>query len=90
MGEKLPNSVQLGAALRKIREARKPKLSIERVALDAGIDKSFLTDIELLNRNPSWETVRAVVEALDIDLDELMEVARSLPAAKSEADETEA
>lgn len=89
VGRALPNSVQIGAAIRMIRKAKRPKVSIEALALVAGMDKSYLTDIELLNRNPSWETLRVVVEALEIDLGDLVDVALAMPPhATPEADES--
>jgi transcriptional regulator with XRE-family HTH domain len=95
MGGRLPNSVQIGAAIREIRTAVQPKVSIEALALAAGIDKSYLTEIELGKRPKfSWEKMRVVVEALelgfDVDIDRLIEVALTMPPdAKPEADETE-
>jgi transcriptional regulator with XRE-family HTH domain len=91
MVRRLPNSVQIGAAIRKIRQAEQPKASIEALALRAGIDKSYLTEIELGQREKfSWETMRVVVEALDVGPDELIRVALTMsPDAKPEADETE-
>lgn len=87
MDKRLPSSVQIGAAIRKIREAREPDLTIEALAQAADIDTSYLSDIERLLRNPSWEIVAALVEALDIDLMELVDEALRMPAdASPEAD----
>jgi transcriptional regulator with XRE-family HTH domain len=95
MGRRLPNSVQIGEAIRKIRTAEQPKVSIEALALASGVDKSYLTEIQLGKRPKfSWEKMRVVVEALDlrfdVDLDGLIEVALTMPPdTKLEADETE-
>ncbi len=45
----------MGAAIRKVREEKQPKLTIEALALVAGMDKGYLSDIERLKRNPSWD-----------------------------------
>lgn len=81
----------MGAAIRKVREEKQPKLTIEALALAAGMDKGYLSDIERLKRNPSWDKLAPLVEALEIDLAALIREARTMPPdAKPETDESKA
>lgn len=76
----VPNSKQLGFAIRERREEQ--KLTIEELATEAGVDTSYLSGIERLGRNPSWSKLARIVGALDIDASEL--VARAEQIARSE------
>jgi transcriptional regulator with XRE-family HTH domain len=78
MDPRLPNSVQVGRAIRKKRE-EVPDLSIEALALSAGISTSYLSDIERKGRKFSWEVLSAIIEALGVELDDLITVARVIP-----------
>jgi len=54
----------LGRAIRELRTER--GLSQEAVALDAGIQPSWLSHIEAGRRNPSWSTVQRIAAALGV------------------------
>jgi transcriptional regulator with XRE-family HTH domain len=65
----------LGAAIRKLRSAR--KATQETVAQDAGITVAHLSKIERGHTNPTWGTVTAIAKALGVSIRQL--------AAESEA-----
>jgi XRE family transcriptional regulator, regulator of sulfur utilization len=67
------SSAQLGAAIRLFRESRAQ--TIEDLAADAGIHWTYLSGIEHGKRNPSWQVVSGLSEALDVDLGEIARVA---------------
>jgi len=67
------NPVQLGAAIRLLRQAREQ--TIEDLAADAGIHWTYLSGIEHGKRNPSWQVVSGISAALDVDLGEIARVA---------------
>jgi transcriptional regulator with XRE-family HTH domain len=78
---RLPSSVQIGQAIRKKRQEQVPELSIESLALAAGITTGYLSDIERQRRKQfSWEVLASIVEALGIDLSELIAEAEAMPA----------
>jgi transcriptional regulator with XRE-family HTH domain len=76
----VPNSKQLGFAIRERREDQ--KLTIEELAAKAGVDTSYLSGIERLGRNPSWSKLTKVFEALDVAASELIERAEQLAIAE--------
>jgi XRE family transcriptional regulator, regulator of sulfur utilization len=59
----------LASVLRRMREER--GLAREAVAFAAGVSTGSLTRIELGQSIPSWTTVRAVIAALEVSLEEL-------------------
>jgi transcriptional regulator with XRE-family HTH domain len=71
-----PTSAQLGAAIRELREEKGP--SIEGLALAAGVDPSYLSGIERGKRNPTWEKLRPIVEALGVETSEMVELAERI------------
>lgn len=71
-----PTSSQLGAAIRQLREERGP--TIEALALAAGVDPSYLSGIERGKRNPTWEKLRPIVEALGVETSTLVELAERI------------
>lgn len=79
MSEPLPNSKQIGAAIRKLRTEKKSKPSIENLAHAANVSTSYMSNIENLKRNPSWDVVVAIVEALEVDLPKLISEAQAMP-----------
>lgn len=76
----VPNSKQLGVAIRERREDQ--GLTIEELAAEAGVDTSYLSGIERLGRNPSWSKLSRIVGALKIDASEL--IGRAEQIARSE------
>ena len=79
MADRLPNSAQIGRAIRKTREEKAPDLSREDFALSAGISVSYLSNIENGQRKFSWEVLATLVEALEVDLGDLLIVAQGMP-----------
>jgi transcriptional regulator with XRE-family HTH domain len=66
----------LGAAIRKLRGAR--KTTQETVAQDAGITVAHLSKIERGQTNPTWSTVKAIAKALGVSMGELGKLAEEL------------
>lgn len=64
MGPRSPRHAAFGAAVRKVREAH--GLSQERLALDAGLDRSYVGGIERGERNPSLTNVFKIADALGV------------------------
>jgi transcriptional regulator with XRE-family HTH domain len=62
--------VQMGAALRAVREAR--GLSLREVARRVGVSPSFVSQVETGKANPSVGTLYALVGVLGTSLDDLM------------------
>jgi transcriptional regulator with XRE-family HTH domain len=77
----IPNSKQLGIEIRERREEK--DLTIEGLAGAAGVDTSYLSDIERLGKNPSWEKLASIVRALDIDASALVLRAEEIAQAES-------
>jgi transcriptional regulator with XRE-family HTH domain len=59
----------LAKVLRRLREER--DYSREVVAVRAGVSLTTLVKAELGSSSPTWPTVRAIAEALDVSLEEL-------------------
>jgi len=57
---------QLGMRIRYLRKEK--GLSIEDLALEAGINKNYLSDLERGRRNPSLIILNRIAVALDISL----------------------
>lgn len=53
-------------------------LTIERFALKVGTDYSYLSDIERLGRNLTWEKLTSIAELLDVDVSELVAEAEAI------------
>jgi transcriptional regulator with XRE-family HTH domain len=62
-------SVQLGAAIRKLRASR--GWSIEALADRADVHWTSISRIELGEQSPTWETVGRIAAALGLDVGEL-------------------
>jgi transcriptional regulator with XRE-family HTH domain len=71
-----PTSAQLGSAIRRFRTER--ELTIESLASIAGIHWTYLTGIELGQRNPSWKVIAAIAAGLEIKVSELARLAEAL------------
>lgn len=61
---------QLGMRIRYLRN--KKKLSQEDLALNAGINKNYLSDLERGSRNPTLKILEKLAKALEINLETLM------------------
>jgi len=57
--------VLLGQNVRRLRQQR--RLSQEELALDAGMKRSYLSDLERGTRNPSVKALGRLAEALSVD-----------------------
>jgi transcriptional regulator with XRE-family HTH domain len=60
----------LGANVRRVRSAK--GLSQEQLALDAGMKRSYLSDLERGTRNPSVRALERLAHALDVEAGELL------------------
>ena len=60
---------QLGMRIRFLRKQR--NLSIEDLALEAGVNKNYLSDLERGMRNPSLKVLSKIATALKISISEL-------------------
>jgi transcriptional regulator with XRE-family HTH domain len=70
---------RFGARLRQLRKAR--KLSQEKVALKAGLDRSYLGGIERGENNVSLVNIERIAEALGVGAGELFGLASRSPPA---------
>lgn len=61
---------QLGMRIRYLRT--KKKMSIEELALEAGVNKNYLSDLERGTRNPTLKIMEKIAKALEIDLSTLV------------------
>jgi transcriptional regulator with XRE-family HTH domain len=65
----------LGVVLRRLREER--GLSQETLAFHAGVTAGTLARLELGQSDPSWSTICAVAQALDVRLREIVTAAET-------------
>jgi transcriptional regulator with XRE-family HTH domain len=59
-----PTNAALGRAIRRLRQQR--RLSIEALALNAGMHPTYLSEIERGARNPTWSKLGAVASTLGV------------------------
>jgi transcriptional regulator with XRE-family HTH domain len=62
----MPTNADLGQALRRLRRAR--RLTIEALALNAGMHPTYLSGIERGIRNPTWEKLACLAGALGVSV----------------------
>ena len=62
-------NVQLGMRIRYLRKQK--GLSQEDLALEAGVNKNYLSDLERGERNPTVAIVEKIASALEVDLSTL-------------------
>jgi transcriptional regulator with XRE-family HTH domain len=74
-----PAHAALGRALRKLRTER--GLSQEGLALEAGLDRTYIGGIERGERNPSYGSLLKVSEALGIPLSTMIKTAEEMDQA---------
>jgi transcriptional regulator with XRE-family HTH domain len=72
----------VGPAFRLLRERH--SLSQEQLALNAGLDRTYVSGIERSRRNPSLKSMQRMATELSVSLDKVFALAREL------ADENEA
>lgn len=60
---------QLGMRVRYLRKTK--KMSIEDLALEAEINRNYLSDLERGKRNPTLQVISKIAAALQISLEEL-------------------
>lgn len=60
---------QLGMRIRYLRKSK--HLSIEDLALEASINKNYLSDLERGRRNPTVNVIEKIALALDTNLENL-------------------
>lgn len=61
---------ELGMRIRYLRTNK--KMSQEDLALEAEVNKNYLSDLERGNRNPTLKILDKIAKALDVDLSTLM------------------
>lgn len=67
--------MSLGWAVRSLRQQR--NLTIEALALDAGVHPTYLSGIERGVRNPSWGKLRALADTLGVSVAVIAEEAEA-------------
>lgn len=65
----------LGVNVRRYRKLK--GMSQERLALDAGMERSYVSDLERGQRNPSVRALGRLATALDVDPKTLLEVPKA-------------
>lgn len=66
----------VGPAFRQLRE--QSGLSQEGLALEAGLDRTYVSGIERGRRNPSLNSMQRLAEALGVTLDQVFALAMAL------------
>lgn len=66
----------VGPAFRLLRERH--SLSQEQLALNAGLDRTYVSGIERSRRNPSLKSMQRMASELSVSLDEVFTLAREL------------
>jgi transcriptional regulator with XRE-family HTH domain len=66
----------VGPAFRLLREQR--SLSQEQLALNAGLDRTYVSGIERSRRNPSMNSMQRMAVELSVSLDQVFALAREL------------
>jgi transcriptional regulator with XRE-family HTH domain len=84
----MPTNTDLGRAIRRLR--REQRLTIETLALDAGLHPTYLSGIERGIRNPTWDKIGSLARTLDMPVSALVltaeqeaEVARVVREARA-------
>lgn len=72
----------VGPAFRLLRE--RAAISQEDLALQAGLDRTYISGIERGRRNPSLKSMQRIAQELSTPLDEVFKLARKLADKGSE------
>lgn len=62
---------RFGNQIKRIRISK--NMSQEKLALEAGLDRSYVGQVERGERNPSLKNVKRIAEAMNVSLSNLME-----------------
>lgn len=76
MAQPVPEYVALGRAVRQIRSER--GLSQENLALDAGLDRTYVSGVERGRRNPSYGSLLKLALALEVKASLIISTAEDL------------
>ncbi|MGB6057604.1 MAG: helix-turn-helix transcriptional regulator [Microthrixaceae bacterium] len=76
MAQPVPEYVALGRAVRQIRSER--GLSQENLALEAGLDRTYVSGIERGRRNPSYGSLLKLALALEVKASLIISTAEDL------------
>lgn len=76
MAQPVPEYVALGRAVRQIRSER--GLSQENLALDAGLDRTYVSGVERGRRNPSYGSLLKLALALGVKVSVIVLTAEDL------------
>lgn len=68
---KLESLAQLGRRIREMRESR--GLTQEQFGFASGLDRTYISDLERGNRNPSYLGLRKLARGLSTSLSEMLE-----------------
>ena len=71
-GKRQPLQVAFGKAVRRIRKTR--KISQETLALNAGINRTYMGDVERGERNLALQNMEKIASALGVKVSELLRV----------------
>lgn len=82
IGPKPESLVALGRAIRQLRDERPVPLSQERLALDGGLDRSYVGGVERGERNPSYLNLLKIADGLDVRPSELIALAEALTSKR--------
>ena len=71
MGKKTDITTAFGKTLRRLRIAK--KLTQEELGLEAGLRRTFISSLELGQKQPSLETIQKLAAVLDLSLSKLFQ-----------------
>jgi transcriptional regulator with XRE-family HTH domain len=71
MGKKMDVSVAFGKTLRRLRIAK--KLTQEELGLEAGLRRTFISSLELGQKQPSISTIQKLAVVLEISMSKLLQ-----------------
>lgn len=74
-----PTLIQLGAAIRSVREKR--ELSIEALASEADLHTVSVSRIEVGKQNPTWIALTNLAGALEVEIIDLVTLATEQPGS---------
>jgi transcriptional regulator with XRE-family HTH domain len=69
----VPTKADLGQAIRRLRRER--HLTIEALAFAAYVHPTYLSGIERGVRNPTWDKITSIAQALDVPVSAIVQTA---------------